>query len=431
MALGHSVRIMLGNGNGTFRSGPEIVVEALDLKAADVDHDGHLDLVATTGSFGTVATVIYGKGDGTAAEIVRIPTETVATPLSMGDFDGDGLQDFVVPTLQGAAVYLSRGRTFVRSPYMEAPRGPVVGDLDGDGIPDLMAGDVWFGRGDGTFEHEDGFYGPSVAALIDDRNGDGFGDVVAIGSYDEDGYENLVTLIPNRTVRNRAPITTGARASVARAWPPGGDLVDVAISGVTDPDGDPVTITCVGVTQDEPVTGGKATPGVARGQVCADASIDASGHARVRLARDGSGNGRVYQIAYSATDACGATSLGRVRVEVPHDMGKACVDDGQRFNSLACASRFAKQDPEGDPRPLAVERIAAGRWAIRYALAAAADVQLDVFDLLGRRIANLESGRREAGGHETAWAPPARYGIYFVRLTAGGRSIVRRCVALE
>jgi hypothetical protein len=431
-ALGHRVRIMFGNGDGTFRSGPEIAIEALDLQAADVDHDGHLDLVTTAGRF---ASVIYGKGDGTAAAIVPIPTETVATPLSMGDFDGDGLQDFIVPSLDGAAVYLSRGRTFVRSPYTGAPRGPVVGDLDGDGIPDLMAADVWFGLGDGTFEHEDGFYGPGGATFIDDRDGDGFGDVVAIGSYDEDGYENLVTLIPNRTTRNHAPNTSAAHASIPRTWPPNGDLVDVAITGITDPDGDPVTVTCLGVTQDEPLAGGHgwavrrdpAQPD----STCADAVIAADGHARVRLVRDGSGNGRVYEISYLSTDGCGASSTGRVRVDVPHDQGKPCVDDGQRFNSLGCRATFTSEEAGVSAPRLAVERLSPGRWAIRYSLATPAEIRLDVFDLLGRRVAALGSGPREAGPHESLWSSPPHDGVFFVRLTEDGRPLVRRCVVLD
>jgi hypothetical protein len=38
-------------------------------------------------------------------------------------------------------------------------------------------------------------------------------------------------------------------------WAPNHQFVPIAIMGVTDPDGDAVTITVTGVTQDEPVTG--------------------------------------------------------------------------------------------------------------------------------------------------------------------------------
>ena len=425
----HAVQLHLGNGDGTFRTGPTIAVEALELRAADMDHDGHLDLVAT-GHGGTIS-VVYGRGDGTADEIVEIPTTYFAS-VSLGDLDGDALVDMIAPSSTGMAVYLSRGRTLVRSPFAGAPSYPAIGDMNGDSIADLVAGGIWLGHGDGTFDPPDILFGPPGRVLLDDRDGDGLGDVVVAGSYDEDGHENTLTLIMNGTVRNRAPVTTSAHAGVRPTWPPNGEFVEVAITGVTDPDGDAVSIKCLGVTQDEPVAGGQAPPGVTRGQLCADAIIDAGGYARVRLARDGAGNGRVYEIAYSASDGCGGTSLGRVRVDIPHDPGKPCVDDGQRFNSLACGvSKFAAQQADAAAQPLAVERLAPGRWTIRYTLAAAADVHLDVFDLLGRRVASLDSGRREPGTHETAWTPSRHDGVYFIRLIDGSRSTVRRCVVLE
>ena len=436
--LGSAVQLYLGNGDGTFQTGPGIVVEASGLQAGDVDHDGHLDLVATAiGSF----SVIYGRGDGTADQIVNVPTASYYTAVSLGDLDGDGLLDLIAPSSAGPAVYLSRGRTFVRSPQTGDRLGSEIGDLNGDGIADLVGRgvvsepEVWLGHGDGTFELLDVRFGPGGLVRLDDRDGDGLADLVVAGSYDEDGYDNELTVIMNRTVRNRAPITSAARASIARSWPPNGDLVDVAIDGVTDPDGDPVTVTCLGVTQDEPLAGdhGWAVPRdpAQPDSTCADAVIAADGHARVRLVRDGSGNGRVYEISYSATDGCGASSTGRVRVDVPHDLGKACVDDGQRFNSLGCRASVAAEQASVSAPSLAVERLSPGRWAIRYSLATPAEIRLEVFDLLGRRVAALGSGRREAGPHESPWTSPPHDGVFFVRLTEDGRPLVRRCVVLD
>src|SRR5262245_65032857 len=50
------------------------------------------------------------------------------------------------------------------------------------------------------------------------------------------------------------PYTTLFRSAVVPVlWPPEHGLQTVSIVGVTDPDGDPVTITATGVTQDEPL----------------------------------------------------------------------------------------------------------------------------------------------------------------------------------
>ena len=70
---------------------------------------------------------------------------------------------------------------------------------------------------------------------------------------------------------------------------------------------------------------------------------------------------------------------------------------------------------------------ARGLVGMRFALARAARVQLDIFDLAGRRVARLADGPRSAGWHTAEWRPgtsqAARAGVYFARLQAG--SIVR------
>ena len=64
---------------------------------------------------------------------------------------------------------------------------------------------------------------------------------------------------------------------------------------------------------------------------------------------------------------------------------------------------------------------------IRYALAAAGDLRLAVYDVAGRQVATLFAGRQEAGLHSVVWngvddaGQPVSSGIYFARLiTADG-----------
>jgi hypothetical protein len=53
----------------------------------------------------------------------------------------------------------------------------------------------------------------------------------------------------------------------------------------------------------------------------------------VRAERSGLGNGRVYKIAFTASDGKGGTCAGSVTVGVPHDVKDLPVDDGQAYDS--------------------------------------------------------------------------------------------------
>jgi hypothetical protein len=57
---------------------------------------------------------------------------------------------------------------------------------------------------------------------------------------------------------------------------------------------------------------------------------------------------------------------------------------------------------------------------LRYELPEATAVRLQVFDLLGRRVATLVDGEKPAGRHEVSWRSAGlASGTYFVRLQAG------------
>ena len=126
---------------------------------------------------------------------------------------------------------------------------------------------------------------------------------------------------------NRPPDCSAATASPDVIWPPDGKLVPIAIQGVTDPDGDPITLTMTGIRQDEPLT----RAGVP------DATGLGTPNAQVRADRVGGGDGRVYHIGFEAQDDKGAACTGTVTVCVPHDRrpGAACGDGGERFDSWA------------------------------------------------------------------------------------------------
>lgn len=130
------------------------------------------------------------------------------------------------------------------------------------------------------------------------------------------------------TVANNTPVCTAARAVPERIWPPNHRMVPITIAGVTDPDNDGVAITITGVTQDEPVDG------LGDGDTSPDAVLQGSS-VLIRAERSGQGNGRVYEVRFSADDSLGGSCTGTVRVSVPHSMkpGTVAVDDGQVYNS--------------------------------------------------------------------------------------------------
>jgi hypothetical protein len=69
---------------------------------------------------------------------------------------------------------------------------------------------------------------------------------------------------------------------------------------------------------------------------------------------------------------------------------------------------------------------------VEFALPHAAAVTVDVFNLLGEKVATLVSGVLPAGRHRTTWdASVAGSGVYFTRLLAGDYSETRRMLLLK
>jgi hypothetical protein len=137
---------------------------------------------------------------------------------------------------------------------------------------------------------------------------------------------------------NAPPDCSGAEADPDLIWPPDHKFADLSVVGVTDPDGDPITITITAIAQDEPLEG------LGDGNTCPDGLGVGTDVASVRAERSGTrkvpGDGRVYHIDFNADDGQGGSCDGIVAVCVPHDqrLEHVCVDQGPIFDSTVCGS---------------------------------------------------------------------------------------------
>ncbi len=132
--------------------------------------------------------------------------------------------------------------------------------------------------------------------------------------------------------RTRPPQCGDAGPTVAQLWPPNHKFVPVQVRGVTDPDGDPITVTITGIRQDEPVD----TTG--DGHFAPDGRGVGTSTAELRAERSGLGDGRMYHVAFRAADGKGGACTGTVRIGVPHDQGgDPPVDGGPVYDSTTVA----------------------------------------------------------------------------------------------
>jgi FG-GAP repeat len=161
------------------------------------------------------------------------------------------------------------------------------------------------------------------------------GNTVVVGAFnDDDGGTNsgsaYVFAPPNQ-----APDCSGASPSISTIWPPNHAMINVTIQGVTDPDGDPVTINIDEIKQDEP------TDGTGDGHTCPDGDGIGTSTAQVRAERSaallGGGNGCVYTIYFTASDGKGGSCQGSVTIGVPRTGNGSATNGGALYDSTECA----------------------------------------------------------------------------------------------
>ncbi len=194
---------LLGNGDGTFRTGPSTAAPAEGpyLATGDFNKDGKVD-VALTDYLSGMLYILQGNGDGTFTQVSQYLMEYGSTSFFVEDFDGDGNLDivfasghpdalFTLPQTQTVGVLFGNGDgTFAGTlayNVLGYPSSMVSADFNGDGKPDLAIGggqagpvSILLGSGSGAFQQSAtliGAGGTYAGVAAGDLNGDGKVDV--------------------------------------------------------------------------------------------------------------------------------------------------------------------------------------------------------------------------------------------------------------
>jgi hypothetical protein len=122
------------------------------------------------------------------------------------------------------------------------------------------------------------------------------------------------------------------------------------------------------------------------------------------------------------------------------------AQDGWLYKSGGTVTRYRAELPDltaVDEAPAASARLAAfpnpfnPKTTLRFSLATASDLRLEVFDLRGRRVATPFAGRLAAGDHAIDWAAqdaqgkPLAAGIYLARLASDEAEQFSKLVLLK
>lgn len=206
LAFGANIGVVVhrGNGDGTFSAAASLITQnqPTAVITADLDADGHADIVSAARQAARLE-IFFGTGTTTFEAVVVQPAMNGVWKLAAADLDNDGDLEILGTTGSLAVMRNLTGRTFgdPLSTPGEAFDGLVVADVNGDGALDVTTSSsrsvtTFAGTGTGLFTRFATVPLPYVLGSLSspaDFDGDGRLDLLGI-SY---GVSNPVTLLRN------------------------------------------------------------------------------------------------------------------------------------------------------------------------------------------------------------------------------------------
>jgi Bacterial Ig domain/FG-GAP-like repeat/PKD domain/RTX calcium-binding nonapeptide repeat (4 copies)/Beta-propeller repeat len=211
----NTLKVALGNGNGTFDAQASTTISGGLVFVADMDGDAVPDIIRASFSFGTASLHFHrGLGNGSFATPLTFASGLSFASLAIHDFDGDGNRDVAVAVSAHLNIYSGNGDGTFDAPLQKTGGRHdyvVAADFNSDDRPDLATIDpvgsrvsVFLNDGVGGFAdgvRYEGVYAP--AGLL-------------TGDFDRDGHIDLATFGNTAVVSVLPGFGDGTFASAVR-----------------------------------------------------------------------------------------------------------------------------------------------------------------------------------------------------------------------
>lgn len=229
-----NISLLMGNGDGTFQSAVAYEYDGsasgYGATPADINKDGHLDLITTSSAVGSG--VFLNNGDGTFRDVGPRWGEIFGTLVTdAADVTGDGKLDLVMALVGGGiAVAAGNGDGTFLSEVVRAGSGTEyysikLADVNNDGAIDIVAPpwggstlQVFLGNNNGTFRaavtYSAGTH-PKICAA-EDLNQDGSLDLLTVSDGDN-AASVFLGITKSMTAISDLNLTTQARAEASLA----------------------------------------------------------------------------------------------------------------------------------------------------------------------------------------------------------------------